>query len=391
MISIFLIIIILFGLYILRRNHILYKDKEKLCEKRFFRKGNPLVSVIIPARNEEHGIERCVNSILNQSYKNVEVIIVDDQSTDGTSEIAERLASENKKVKVLTIDCLPADWTGKCNASFRAAKKAKGEWFLFTDADTWHKDTSISSALNYVCDNNVDLLSLWSRHRSDLLLIKIILHYMEYMNRWVADFPSELNSPENEKTAAFGTYIFINANKYRKFGGYGNKDVRTVGSSTDLAIARAARKAGLSIKVLAGYHLCEVEHLRSYSQARDSMAKVICKNYPLILIAGILFAGFSLNVFPLIVIIYSIISLNALNLYLAACAYAVSMMPWWYTKISFSKNNFFYAFSYPFGFFIFTFIVFYSFKSVYINKSIPWKGRQFAYRKLKDKKNSEKK
>src|ERR1700719_882434 len=117
----------------------------------------PTVSVIIPARNEEACLADCLHSLVAQSGLAFEIIVVDDQSTDHTREIAESFPEE--KVCVIQAPPLPAGWTGKNNAVTAGARRARGEWLLFTDADTVHVPGSLAGALDEAQGNGAELLS----------------------------------------------------------------------------------------------------------------------------------------------------------------------------------------------------------------------------------------
>ena len=95
----------------------------------------PRVSLIVPARDEARDLERAVRTRLTDDYPNLQVILVDDRSTDGTGAIADRLAADDPRVKVVHVTELPAGWLGKLNALHRGVAEADGEWLLFSDAD----------------------------------------------------------------------------------------------------------------------------------------------------------------------------------------------------------------------------------------------------------------
>jgi len=97
----------------------------------------PLISVCVPARNEERNIRACVEAILAQDYPNFEVIVLEDRSTDGTSDILRSLVAQNDKLKVIPGSDLPKDWAGKPHALFQASAAARGDWLCFVDADTF--------------------------------------------------------------------------------------------------------------------------------------------------------------------------------------------------------------------------------------------------------------
>src|SRR5947209_7922027 len=95
----------------------------------------PLVSVIVPARNEARNIARCVTSILSTRYRNLELIVVDDSSTDGTGEIAQQAIGSDRRARVVANPPLPAGWFGKQWACSTGARAACGEILQFTDAE----------------------------------------------------------------------------------------------------------------------------------------------------------------------------------------------------------------------------------------------------------------
>ena len=130
-------------------------------------KSSPPVSIIVPARNEEHDIRRCVTSLLEQDYANFEVIVVDDGSTDATPRILEEIARSHPRASRLFVlrlrDSLPPGWAGKPHAIYCGTQEAHGDWLLLTDADTWHAPTALHYAVHKAIDERVDLLSLGSR------------------------------------------------------------------------------------------------------------------------------------------------------------------------------------------------------------------------------------
>jgi chlorobactene glucosyltransferase len=119
----------------------------------------PMVSVLVPARNEERNIERCLNSLRNQFYQKYEIIALSDNSTDRTLEILNRIAASDGKVRVIDGKPLPDDWYGKPYAMHQLSHAAKGEILLFTDADTIHTPTSIAWAVTNLYDLKADMIS----------------------------------------------------------------------------------------------------------------------------------------------------------------------------------------------------------------------------------------
>ena len=96
----------------------------------------PLVSILIPAKDEEHSISGCLQSVCSQNYPNVEIIVVNDRSQDRTADIVREIAQQDSRIQLLEITDLPSGWTGKTHALWEGTRKAKGDWLWSVDSDT---------------------------------------------------------------------------------------------------------------------------------------------------------------------------------------------------------------------------------------------------------------
>src|SRR6266567_8232148 len=111
---------------------------------------SPRVSIIVPARNEAAKIAAAMRTLMKSDYPNLEVIAVNDRSTDNTGAILDEVASESVgRLKVIHVETLPPGWLGKTHAMYLAARQATGEWILFTDADVHHRTDSLRRAVGY--------------------------------------------------------------------------------------------------------------------------------------------------------------------------------------------------------------------------------------------------
>ena len=122
-------------------------------------RSGPFVSVIVPARDEERSIGRCLESLLAQDYADYEVIVVDDDSSDATAEIVAGIAARDPRLRLVSGVPLPDGWLGKPHALSEGAAVARGEILILTDADTVHTPESISWAVTNLQDHRVDILS----------------------------------------------------------------------------------------------------------------------------------------------------------------------------------------------------------------------------------------
>jgi len=121
--------------------------------------SGPFVSLIVPARNEEGCIARCLDSLLAQRYKGYEAIVVDDESSDATADIVSVFAARDSRVHLVSGKLLPEGWLGKPHALSQGVAAARGEVLLLTDADTVHRPSSISWAVTNLQEHGADLLS----------------------------------------------------------------------------------------------------------------------------------------------------------------------------------------------------------------------------------------
>lgn len=119
----------------------------------------PMVSIIVPACNEDGHLEQSLLSRLNQDYPRFELIVINDRSTDGTKEIIDRIAAIDGRLIPINITELPNGWLGKVHALHQGVKLAKGEWYLFSDADITFKPEMLRSAINYAQSQQVQHLT----------------------------------------------------------------------------------------------------------------------------------------------------------------------------------------------------------------------------------------
>src|SRR6478672_1713707 len=120
----------------------------------------PRVSVIVPARNEARNIERCVTSILSTTYPNLELLVIDDSSSDGTAEIARKAIGNDARARVIHNSPLPDGWFGKQWACATGASVSEGTLLQFTDADTVHASDLVTRSVNAIVRTDADLFSV---------------------------------------------------------------------------------------------------------------------------------------------------------------------------------------------------------------------------------------
>lgn len=179
----------------------------------------PLVSVCIPARNEENNIRRCVEAVLNQDYPNLEVIVLDDRSTDATSEILRQLAAQNDKLKIISGSDLPEGWAGKPHALYQASAIARGQWLCFVDADTFLAPNALSSVYAKAIETKADLFTIMTRQILGSFWERTVMPLV--MTALSVGFsPRKVNDPSRRDAVANGQFIFIKRSIYDLIGGH---------------------------------------------------------------------------------------------------------------------------------------------------------------------------
>lgn len=143
-------------------------------------KDLPFISILIPARNEEKNIERCVKSILNQSIKNFELIVLNDDSEDKTLDILKEIQKEDSRLIVIDNKTLRNGWLGKTNACQILYENSRGDILVFVDADTFHKEKAISKAISFLIKRNLDFISVFPQEIVVSFFEKIIIPFMNF-------------------------------------------------------------------------------------------------------------------------------------------------------------------------------------------------------------------
>lgn len=205
----------------------------------------PRVTAIIPAKDEESTLEGCLKSVASQSYPNLEVLVVDDRSTDGTPEIARRFARTDPRFRVLTLTELPPGWTGKTHALQVASREARGDWLWFLDADTRHQPDNLAIVLQYALGHDAAMASLLLELRCETFWEKVVQPLAGIV--LIQSFPLFLvNNPARALAFANGQYILIRRDVYDAIGGHRAVRDRFV---EDIAMAEKVKGVGLPIRV----------------------------------------------------------------------------------------------------------------------------------------------
>lgn len=178
------------------------------------------LSILVPARNEEVNIEKCVLSLLGQNHPDFEVIVLDDNSTDRTSEILRRIADTHPRLKLMKGNELPPGWTGKNWACWQLAQASTGDFLLFTDADTYHASDSASAACQAISSEGAGLVSGLVRQKMLTLGELITVPVMNWA--MICFMPLILAGKKRARmlTAACGQFMAFTRASYFGCGGH---------------------------------------------------------------------------------------------------------------------------------------------------------------------------
>jgi chlorobactene glucosyltransferase len=214
-------VIIIAGLFIFMLNLILnLRSLRKPLSDGKIPEPAPFVSVLIPARDEELNIEACLQSLQNQDYPAFEVLVLDDNSSDGTADIVTRIAAEDERIRLIRGEPLPEGWAGKPFACYQLATRARGSWLLFVDADTTHAPHMLRSVLALALQLRPSLLSGFPRQLATSLPQKIavpVLYFViiSWLPLWWLH-----RSKKPKPSLAIGQFLLFPEEDYWRIGGH---------------------------------------------------------------------------------------------------------------------------------------------------------------------------
>jgi len=263
----------------------------------------PKVSIILPARNEERFIEKCINSLLIQDYQNYEIVAIDDRSEDNTGEIIKKIAKNNSKLIYVLAEPKPAGWTGKNWACIEGFRKSSGDLLLFTDADTSHTTKIISLAVDHLLSEELDALTVvpkllcldwWTK--ITLPVLSTFLH-----TRFSA---LRVNDPSKKTGYFFGSFFIIKRKTYESVGTHEGVKSDIV---EDGALGKKVKEQGFKLKMVMGQHLVEAVWARDWTTLWHALKRLMI---PLFIQSnsvaiGIFFAVLFLLLVPFPVFVYS--------------------------------------------------------------------------------------
>lgn len=358
----------------------------------------PLISICVPARNEERNIRVCVESILGQDYPNFEVIVLEDRSTDGTAEILRNILMEsgsplpNRReqaplLHIIRGSELPAGWAGKPHALFQASAAARGEWLCFVDADTFLSPNTLSACYAKALETKADMFTIMTFQILGSFWEKVVMPIV--MTALSVGFsPRKVNDPNSRDAIANGQFILIRRPVYDTIGGHESVKDQIV---EDKAIAEQVKWSGYRLIVANGNTMARTRMYTSLLEMWEGWTKNIylgLSDRRSLMLLGVfgaflaLVAAFLLPLWPLLGLLWSMhggswmalaVIVEALILWSlviyarAGVATGMRISPW-------------YALTLPLGAAVFAAMMFTSAWRVLSGKGVIWKGRSYISR-----------
>ncbi len=270
----------------------------------------PRLSVLIPARNETRVIGDTVRALLGQSYPNVELILLDDNSTDGTAEIARAAAGSDDRLQIVSGKPLPAEWAGKNWACHQLSQHATGEYLIFTDADVQWGEGALFALVDELAHTNADMLTIWSTQHTKTWGERLCVPLMAFVILGYLPHLAVNHIRHRAFAAANGQCLTLRRTAYDEIGGHATVRDEIV---EDIRMAQHAKDTGFRLRMVDGNGLVSCRMYTSWPEVRNGYAKNITAGYGdslLGLLAGSIF-HWTAFLFPPLWLLASLFAGNA--------------------------------------------------------------------------------
>jgi cellulose synthase/poly-beta-1,6-N-acetylglucosamine synthase-like glycosyltransferase len=341
---------------------------------------DPALSIILAARDEVRSVGKSVGSMLAQDYSGIlEVIAVNDRSTDRTGEILDELATESPdRLRLSNVESLPEGWLGKTHALYTGATQATGEWLLFTDADVVFSEGCTKKAVRYAASNGLDHLTLPPEIVCKGVLLRSFVAAFTLVFE-ITQRPWRVSDPRAQEHVGVGAFNLIRKDAYERSGTHRAIRMRP---DDDMKLAKLVKRHGFSQGVAYGAGLLSVEWHQTLPDAVRGLSKSMFSGLDYRIgatLAGVLMLSLT-NVLP----VFGLLSRNASGtlcrlstlstflLYAYRARHFGDKTPWWYAGL------------HPFGICVFIYAMLRSASTTLARGGIEWRGTRYPLKELKD-------
>ena len=334
----------------------------------------PSVDILIPTRNEEKSISKCLDSLINQTYSNMNILVLDDQSTDNTANIVKNYVTKHNHIKLIKGKNLPKGWLGKHWACQQLGELSSADLILFSDADTWFEKNIVANTINLMTTDKIDFITLIPTRETRSIFVKITLSFIDWFT--IACLPQIACEKLSFQSlsVAFGQFMLIRRKTYQKIKGH--KTFKN-SAADDVELGRLIKKEHFSWRIYNGTNAVKTTRYNNINELSEGLTKNIYPSF-----------GYHITLFVITWIIVALISMmpllsilsNSLHLtdnlfsYPRSIISILLMFSTWMISLSINSQSKWLAFTYPISFGI---ILYLGIKSLFlcVFGKTTWKNR----------------
>jgi len=231
----------------------------------------PKLSIIVPARNEEIYIRKCIDSLVKQDYPDFEIILVNDESSDKTLEIMHEYKRSNVTIQVVNVNQAGDDWIGKNWACYQGYLKSNGNLLLFTDADSYHSENTMSLAVQNLNHYRLDAITIMPRLICNDFFTQVTLPLLTTFLH-TSFSPLKVNDAKSKVGYFFGSYFIIKRNTYEKIGSHAAVKHEII---EDGALGKKVKEENFKMKMLRGESYVHAIWARNSSELFKAIDRIV--------------------------------------------------------------------------------------------------------------------
>jgi len=343
----------------------------------------PMVSIIVPACNEDGHLEQSLLSRLNQDYPRFELIVINDRSTDGTKEIIDRIAAIDDRLIPINITKLPNGWLGKVHALHQGVKLAKGEWYLFSDADITFKPEMLRSAINYIQSQQVQHLTcipeaeLYNDFWVDVTCFGFLLLFCNS-----ARIP-DINQNKGNNAIGLGAFNLVEARVFNQTKGF---EWLKMEPADDMGVGLMLNQHGAKSRVADGLGLMTFPWYQNLNQAFCGLEKNTFgpgSQYSYLKQIGIVLFLLAMGLLPSIALVLGLLSSDIILIISGSMAWLTNIIvAFTVPKASYKELPFYLLL--PFGIILIATIMANAAWKCFQNSGVYWRGTLYPIEQLRE-------